>query len=385
MNHRGTPQSDTIISTTMSARRRSAGSQATCASRALLHGLLVCLTIGVAPCRAFTVTAPTSTAGISTGARCLVRSPSDMVGPPLRVRASTIRSGTIGTSSSLKLFGTSCIGNGSILLQHKSSRWPSPPRSHRHHRRVLLPPLPALPFDEDGPVDIPNEVDNFDVKTTAALVAGQSALVVVAVLFAALLGTSNYGLGSGFALSSQALQSGAIATVPLFVLAFVLDFVEKGVPALQDVSKATQRSVLALLGRRRKPLIALGTALALGAAAGIGEEMLFRGVLQEALATRFGDAIAVVSSSIVFGLLHAVTPLYAALASLASFFFGFLYLKSSNLAVPIICHGLYDVGALLWAHWTVTDMSFEEQTDIIEWQGPEELKKESSSSSSSSQ
>ena len=224
-------------------------------------------------------------------------------------------------------------------------------------------------------------MDNFDVKTTAALVAGQSALVVVAVLFAALLGTSNYGLGSGFALSSRALQSGAIATVPLFVLAFVLDFVEKGVPALQDVSKATQRSVLALLGRRRKPLIALGTALALGAAAGIGEEMLFRGVLQEALATRFGDAIAVVSSSIVFGLLHAVTPLYAALASLASFFFGFLYLKSSNLAVPIICHGLYDVGALLWAHWTVTDMSFEEQTDIIEWQGPEELKKESSSSS----
>ena len=360
----------------MSARRHSAGSQAACASRALLHVLLVCLTIGVAPCRAFTVTAPTSTAGISTGARCLVRSPSDMVGPPLR--ASAIRSGTIGTSSSLKLFGTSCIGNGSIL-QHKSRS--SPPSSRHRRRRVLLPPLPALPFDEDGPVDIPNEVDNFDVKTTAALVAGQSALVVVAVLFAALLGTSNYGLGSGFALSSRALQSGAIATVPLFVLAFVLDFVEKGVPALQDVSKATQRSVLALLGRRRKPLIALGTALALGAAAGIGEEMLFRGVLQEALATRFGDAIAVVSSSIVFGLLHAVTPLYAALASLASFFFGFLYLKSSNLAVPIICHGLYDVGALLWAHWTVTDMSFEEQTDIIEWQGPEELKKESSSTS----
>lgn len=244
--------------------------------------------------------------------------------------------------------------------------------------------LPALPFDEDGPVDIPNEVDNFDAKTTVALVAGQSALVVVAVIFAAILGTTNYGLGSGFAINFQAMQSGAIATIPLFVLAYVLDFVEKDVPALQDVTKATQRSVLALLGRKRKPIIALGTALALGAAAGIGEEMLFRGVLQEALATRFGDSIAVVSSSIIFGLLHAVTPLYAALASLASFFFGFLYLQSSNLAVPIICHGLYDVGALLWAHWTVTDLSFEEQTDIIEWAGPEEDSSSSSTGKASS-
>mmetsp|Transcript_25548 Transcript_25548/g.73873 ORF Transcript_25548/g.73873 Transcript_25548/m.73873 type:complete len:382 (+) Transcript_25548:34-1179(+) len=361
MKHRGTPLSDTIAS--MSTRRRSTSTTA-CAWALLL----ICLTIGAAPsCRAFTVTTPTSTSrsGISIGDGLRSTATSSMVGPPLR--ASVIRSSNIESrSSSLNWIG---IGNGS-KSHHKSRLHPSLKRSHRQRR--LLSPLPALPFDEDGPVDIPNEVDNFDAKTTAALVAGQSALVAVAVLFATILGTSNYGLGSGFAISSQALQSGAIATIPLFVLAFVLDFVEKGVPALQDVTKATQRSVLALLGRKRKPLIALGTALALGAAAGIGEEMLFRGVLQEALATRFGDSIAVISSSIVFGLLHAVTPLYAALASLASFFFGFLYLKSSNLAVPIICHGLYDVGALLWAHWTVTDLSFEEQTYIIEWQGPEE-------------
>ena len=294
---------------------------------------------------------------------------------PLQLRTSAVRS----SSANLRINA----GIGRRQLQHKKSTTPLSLRNFRFHRSPLhVSPvaLPALPFDEDGPVDIPNEVDNFDAKTTAALVAGQSALVAVAVIFAAILGTSNYGLGNGFAINAQALQSGAIATLPLFVLAYVLDFVEKGVPALQDVTKATQRSVLALLGRKRKPIIALGTALALGAAAGIGEEMLFRGVLQEALATKFGDSIAVVSSSIIFGLLHAVTPLYAALASLASFFFGFLYLQSSNLAVPIICHGLYDVGALLWAHWTVTDMSFEEQTDIIEWSGPEEGSSNASSS-----
>ena len=295
---------------------------------------------------------------------------------PIQLRTSVVR------SSNANLNINSGFGRGES--QHKKSTTSSIRNSRLRRSHHLSPvALPALPFDEDGPVDVPNEVDDFDAKTTAALVAGQSALVAVAVIFAAILGTSNYGLGNGFAISPQAIQSGAIATIPLFVLAYVLDFVEKGVPALQDVTKATQRSVLALLGRKRKPIIALGTALALGAAAGVGEEMLFRGVLQEALATKFGDSIAVVSSSIIFGLLHAVTPLYAALASLASFFFGFLYLQSSNLAVPIICHGLYDVGALLWAHWTVTDMSFEEQTDIIEWAGPEEGSSSSSSSKAS--
>ena len=189
---------------------------------------------------------------------------------------------------------------------------------------------------------------------------------------AAFLGTDNLGLGPGFVLSVDAIQRGALATAPLFLLAFVLDFVERYVPALQDVTKATQRAVLALLGRKKKPLIALGTAIALGAAAGVGEEMLFRGVLQAELSSRLGDPIALALSSIIFGALHAVTPLYAALASLASVFFGYLYIQSHNLAVPIICHALYDVGALLWAHWTVTDMPSEEQEEIINWAGPEE-------------
>jgi len=239
-------------------------------------------------------------------------------------------------------------------------------------RRYGRSTLSALPFDEDGPIDNPVGEDNFDAKTTVALVGGQSALVIVAVIAAALFGTPNLGLGSGFGLTADAVRYGTLATVPLFVLAYVLDFVEKGVPALQDVTKATQRSVLALLGRRRKPIVALGTALALGAAAGLGEEMLFRGVLQAELSSRLGDGIALGLSSIIFGALHAVTPLYAALASLASVFFGYLYVESQNLAVPIVCHGLYDVGALLWAHWTVTDMSYDEQSEIINWAGPDE-------------
>ena len=45
-------------------------------------------------------------------------------------------------------------------------------------------------------------------------------------------------------LNDESITSGVEATLPLFALAFILDFAEQSVPALQEVSKATQRSVL---------------------------------------------------------------------------------------------------------------------------------------------
>jgi uncharacterized protein len=63
----------------------------------------------------------------------------------------------------------------------------------------------------------------------------------------------------------------------------------------------------------------------------------------------------------VFGLLHAVTPLYAILATIASVYFGAIYIVTDNLAVPISCHAVYDIGALLYAHWSVCQLSLTEQ------------------------
>jgi len=210
-----------------------------------------------------------------------------------------------------------------------------------------------------------NEDPIFNGKVTAALIGGQSTLIIASIIAALILNTPNYGLGANFALSSSAIKAGALATIPLFGLAAFLDIFEEKFKALQDVSKATQRSVLALLGTKRKPLLALLTATALGLSAGIGEEMLFRGILQSEIAQRFGNMFAVSITSVVFGALHAVTPLYAFLAAIASVFFGYLFQFSDfNLAVPIVAHALYDVGALLWAHWTVTELSEDEQMEI---------------------
>lgn len=207
----------------------------------------------------------------------------------------------------------------------------------------------------------------FDALNIPKFVGGQSILIVIAIVAALVLNVPNYGLGEGFALDSHAIVTGILGTLPLGLLAVVLDKLEPYVEALQDVTKATQRSVLAILGGKFKPVTALGTSIMLGAVAGIGEEMLFRGVMQGELSLRFGDNVALIFTSIVFGLGHAVTPIYALLASLASIFFGSLYISSHNLAVPIVCHGLYDVGALMWAHYNVTSLGMDEHEALMEF------------------
>jgi membrane protease YdiL (CAAX protease family) len=211
----------------------------------------------------------------------------------------------------------------------------------------------------------------FDGRLSFALVAGQSLLVVAAMGAAAIVQTPNWGLGPNVNFSVEAIATGTLAALPLGGFAAALDLIEERVPGLKDVSKATQRSILTLLGGTFKPVLGFATALALGLAAGIGEEMLFRGVLQYELVSRWGPVVGVGVASVVFGALHAVTPLYAVLAGIASVYFGALYLVTDNLAVPIACHAFYDVCALMYAHYEVSRLPSDERDAIANWEGPE--------------
>lgn len=49
-----------------------------------------------------------------------------------------------------------------------------------------------------------------------------------------------------------------------------MKLIEPYSPALQDVTKATQRSVLAVMGSKRRPIFALLVSMLLGAVAGWG-------------------------------------------------------------------------------------------------------------------
>jgi membrane protease YdiL (CAAX protease family) len=85
----------------------------------------------------------------------------------------------------------------------------------------------------------------------------------------------------------------------------------------------------------------------LAALAGLGEELLFRGVMQTGLDHWAGRGVGLISASIVFGLVHAVTPTYALLAGLIGLYLGtLLYLtEPPNIAVPIAVHAAYDLVA----------------------------------------
>lgn len=90
----------------------------------------------------------------------------------------------------------------------------------------------------------------------------------------------------------------------------------------------------------------------IAALAGVGEEMLFRGVLQPAVAEGIGGPYGVwlglFIAAILFGLLHPITPTYAILAGLIGVYLGWLWLACGNLLAPIITHGLYDFLALTY-------------------------------------
>lgn len=87
--------------------------------------------------------------------------------------------------------------------------------------------------------------------------------------------------------------------------------------------------------------------LALALLAGVGEELLFRGWLQVWLTGYMGPIGALVTASVLFGAVHAVTRAYAVLATLIGALLGALLIWSDGVLAPILVHALYDFVALL--------------------------------------
>lgn len=90
--------------------------------------------------------------------------------------------------------------------------------------------------------------------------------------------------------------------------------------------------------------------------AGLGEEMLFRSVVQAVAADwsarwlgwPVGVSLGLAASAILFGLAHAVTRTYLVLAALIGLYFGAVWLWVGNLLVPIVAHAGYDFVALVY-------------------------------------
>ncbi len=82
--------------------------------------------------------------------------------------------------------------------------------------------------------------------------------------------------------------------------------------------------------------------------AGVGEETLFRGVLQSAVASNIGVVPALLVVSTLFGLVHPVTAVYAVMAGLIGLYLGVLTIWSGTLVPAMTAHALYDFVALTY-------------------------------------
>jgi membrane protease YdiL (CAAX protease family) len=86
-------------------------------------------------------------------------------------------------------------------------------------------------------------------------------------------------------------------------------------------------------------------------AAGIGEELLFRGLVQDGLSRWVGDPFGVwlglAAASLLFGLAHPVSPLYVFLAMLTGAYLGWLLIVTGSLVTPVVAHATYDLVALV--------------------------------------
>lgn len=82
--------------------------------------------------------------------------------------------------------------------------------------------------------------------------------------------------------------------------------------------------------------------------AGGCEELLFRGLLQPWFGI-WGETAGLVGSSVMFGLAHCITPLYALLAGLAGLYLSLLLnvTDEPNLLTPIVAHSVYDFWAFI--------------------------------------
>ena len=142
--------------------------------------------------------------------------------------------------------------------------------------------------------------------------------------------------------SETAVFYGFVGTLPLILIYLVLDQLKiHSVQKIRAILLETLAPSLKSLNWADFVILAL--------VAGVSEEVLFRGLIQPWIENSWGFQIGLIASSLLFGLVHAITPLYMVLAVSISLYLGLAldYETERNLLTPIIIHAVYDFFAFL--------------------------------------
>lgn len=173
-------------------------------------------------------------------------------------------------------------------------------------------------------------------RMLALAIVGEGVLLVVAVAWA---------YSRGLRLVAGPWQAGVLAGLATaFGLAIVQYWLLRAAPDIAPV-----RSLRVLYSQVLRPLFARASPteiVVVSAMAGLGEELLFRGVMQPLWG--WGAA------SLLFGLCHVggrATWALGAWAGVVGAWLGWLAIWTGGLAAPVIAHAVYDALALSYIRW----------------------------------
>ncbi len=172
---------------------------------------------------------------------------------------------------------------------------------------------------------------------------GHDAIILFAVFFEGGLAPLSLLLGwwlgrpplERFFWSATDALIGAAAAIPPVL--FFLAMIRWPVGPFRGLKRFCEEEFVPLLANSTWSDIAL-----IAISAGVGEEMLFRGVFQSALIGSTGWLTGLFLASLLFGLLHPISILYATIGCAMGMYLGGLFLVSGNLLAAMVAHAVYD-------------------------------------------
>jgi membrane protease YdiL (CAAX protease family) len=172
-------------------------------------------------------------------------------------------------------------------------------------------------------------------------------VIIFAVFFEA--GLAPFALAIGWLLGHPPLQTfvwsardaawGAAAALPL--IALFLAVLRWPVGPLARVKQMCEEEIVPLFDRSYWSELAL-----ISLTAGVGEEMLFRGVIQATLTDWLGGGWGLALASLLFGVLHPLSFFYVLIITFLGFCLGAIWVENGNLLTVMVTHAVYDFAVL---------------------------------------
>jgi membrane protease YdiL (CAAX protease family) len=189
----------------------------------------------------------------------------------------------------------------------------------------------------------PMEEDSSPPKNFVVMAAlFEGGLAVAAVLLGRMLGCAPL---DSLHWTSAGLAWGLLGAVPPLIVFFLV--LKVPLKPLASTVRVVDEVLVPVFAKCRTLELAIISLLA-----GLGEEMLFRIIVQQALADWVGGSVGLwvglAVAAILFGMLHLITPMYGLLAGAIGLYLGWMWIASGNLLAPITTHAVYDFVALVY-------------------------------------